>query len=328
MKFNLWILLLLSIIKQSYAQKIIQDYTYEPDSVRIGKGLKDFLPYSEKGFTLILPEARQEFLGTVIALEDYRLYGNDTLKYQSFSIEANKKGLAFLIIATGVPVDLYFSEKSLMYSDTLMKSVFTKYHLPDKNIFLLGEMTCGHRALKYIEYCKNKKSVFNPPIKGVVLIESAIDWVRQWYEGQKQVRDHLTEGGFFEGNMITYLFNENMKATPQTDIRKYIEFSPYSYFDTEMKKPVLYKNLSVRAYTYADIRYWFSAQGKGVYDSNYPDMSGFINEQKLVGNKKAELIVFHSNPYDKLNNTLKSQSNTWDLVDKLELVDWMVNQSH
>src|SRR5664279_6258368 len=151
MKFNLWILLLLSIIKQSYAQKIIQDYTYEPDSVRIGKGLKDFLPYSEKGFTLILPEARQEFLGTVIALEDYRLYGNDTLKYQSFSIEANKKGLAFLIIATGVPVDLYFYEKSLMYSDTLMKSVFTKYHLPDKNIFLLGEMTCGHRALKYIE---------------------------------------------------------------------------------------------------------------------------------------------------------------------------------
>jgi hypothetical protein len=328
MKLNLWILLLLSLTEQSNAQKVFQDYAYEPDSVQIGKGPKDFLTYSEKGFTLILPEGRQEFLGTVIALEDYRLYGGDTLKYQSFSTEATKKGLAFLIIATGVPVDLYFSEKSLMYSDTLMKSIFTRFHLPDKNIFLLGDMTCGHRALKYIEYCKTKKSEFNPTIKGVVLVESAIDWVRQWYEGQKQVRDHLTEGGFFEGNMITYLFNQNMNATPQTDISKYIEFSPYSYFDIEMKKPKLYKDLSIRAYTYADIRYWFSAQGKGVYDSNYSDMSGFINEQKLVGNKKAELIVFHSNPDDKLNNQLKSQSATWDLVNKLELVDWMVNQTH
>lgn len=94
-----------------------------------------------------------------------------------------------------------------------------------------------------------------------------------------------------------------------------------------MKKPKLYLGLSIRAYTYADIRYWFSAQGKGVYDSNFPDMSGFINEQKLIGNKKAELIAFHSNPDDKLNNNLKSQSSTWDLVDKSELVDWIANQS-
>jgi len=327
MKFYLCLLLMFSFIAQSHAQKTIQDYSYEKDSLRIGKGPRAFLPYSEKGFTLILPEGRQDLVGTVIALEDYRLYGRDTLKYQSFSSEATKKGLAFLIIATGVPMDLYFSEKSLVYSDTLMKSVFTQYHLPAKNIFLLGDMTCGHRALKYIEYCKNNKSVFNPPVKGVVLSESAIDWVRQWYEGQKQVRDHLTEGGFFEGNMITYLFHEYIKSTPASDISRYIEFSPYSYFDTEMKKPGFYKDLSIRAYTYADIRYWFSAQGKGVYDSNYPDMSGFINEQKLVGNKKAELIVFHSNPDDKLNDKLKAQSRTWDMVDKLELVDWMVNQS-
>ena len=295
----------------------------------LGKGPTDFSSVQRKGLHAYLPEGTPNFLGTVIALEDYRLYGNDTLKYQSFRNEASKKGQAFSHHhQQGYRLICIFSEKSLIYSDTLMKNVFTKYHLPNKNVFLMGDMTCGHRALKYIEYCKNKKSVFNPPIKGVILIESAIDWVRQWYEGQKQVRDHLTEGGFFEGNMITYLFSENLKSTPATNIIKYIEFSPYSYFDTEMKKPKLYGDLSIRAYTYADIRYWFSAQGKGVYDSNYPDMSGFINEQKLTGNKKAELIVFHSNPDDKPASKLKSQSATWDLVDKSELVDWIVNQSH
>jgi hypothetical protein len=255
------------------------------------------------------------------------LSAGDSMRYQEFRNESLKRGFAFLTIATGIPVDWYFSENSLRYVDTLMKDTFIKYHLPYKNIFFLGLMTSGHRALKYVEYCKKDRSIFNPAIRGVILSECAIDWVRMWYEAQKQVRDHETASGFFEGSLIHYLFNEHFKVTPATAIDKYIEFSPYSYFDLEMKKPVLYKDLSIRAYTYADIRYWFSAQGKGIYDSNYPDMSGFINEQKLVGNKKAELIVFHSNMEDPLQQHMRRQSTTWDLVDKKELAEWMAGQA-
>ena len=56
-------------------------------------------------------------------------------------------------------------------------------------------------------------------------------------------------------------------------------------------------------------------------------MSGFINEEKLAGNKKAELIVFHSNPDDLQSIEMKRQSATWDLVDKEELINWMVRNS-
>jgi len=157
-----------------------------------------------------------------------------------------------------------------------------------------------------------------------MLCESAIDWVRQWYECQKQVRDHLSATGFFEGSFMTYLFSQYIKGTPADNIQPFIDFSPYSYFDTKMEKPKLYKDLAIRAYTYADIRYWFSAQGKGIYDSNYPDMSGFINEQVLVGNKNASLIVYNSSTTDPLKNDMRRQSTTWDLIDKKELVDWMV----
>jgi hypothetical protein len=157
-----------------------------------------------------------------------------------------------------------------------------------------------------------------------VLCESAIDWVRQWYECQKQVRDHLSATGFFEGNFITYLFAQHIKATPATDLQKFIDFSPYSYFDTKMEKPKLYTNLAIRAYTFADIRYWFSAQGKGIYDSNYPDMSGFINEQVLAGNKNASLMVYSSGLTDPLKNGMRRQSTTWNLIDKKELIDWMI----
>ena len=298
--------------------------------LRYGDGSNDIFPYSDRGYTLILPDKETPPFGTIVMLDDRKIDLQDTTKSQYIHIdrEANAKGFAVLYIATGIPVDLYFSPGSLRYVDSLMKQVFRKYDLPDRNIFLLGAMVSGHRALKYIEYCKQDRSgSFHPTISGVVVSESAIDWVRQWYECQKQVRDSLTAVQYFEGNFVTYLFLKNLKKTPAANIDAFIDFSPYSYFDTKMKKPKLYKDLAVRAYTFADTRYWFSAPGKGIYDSNYPDMSGFINEQKIIGNKRAELIVFHSNPGDPLKNELRRQSATWDLVDKVELIDWMIKEA-
>jgi len=328
MKTLIQSLLLFLLIAPLRSQQIFDEYTKLNGNLRYGAGKSDVIPFGERGYTLILPDKSIATRGSIIMLNDQKTDLSDTSNTQQIHIarEANKKGFAVLYVSTGIPMDLYFSAASLIYVDTLMKRIFRQYRLPDRNIFLLGSMVSGHRALKYIEYCRKGKSVFNPDLTGVVVCESAIDWVRQWYECQKQVRDNATPVKYFEGNFITWLFKENIKTTPVTDINAYIDFSAYSYFDTKMTKRELYKDLAIRAYTFADTRYWFSAQGYGVYDSNYPDMSGFINEQKLAGNKKAELIVFHSNPDDPQKNELRRQSATWDLVDKTELIDWMIAQ--
>lgn len=312
--------------KATFAQRVIENYTRQQGLVRYGPGESDIFPYGDRGFTLVLPDDGHPVAGTVVDLAGARVSGDDSIRNAEFQQESLKKGFAFLTVATGIPVDWYFSESSMKYVDSIMQDTFARYRLPNKNIFFLGVMTSGHRALKYLEYCKKGKSGFHPAVKGVILCESAIDWVRMWYESQKQVRDHATETSLFEGKLIHYLFDQQFKATPAEAIDKYIEFSPYSYFDLTMSKRALYTDLSIRAYTYADIGYWFSAQGKGIYDSNYPDMSGFVNEQKLAGNKKAELIVYHSSPDDRVQSQMRRQSATWDLVDKKELAEWMVNQ--
>ena len=329
MKKILFITLAISLAGHTRSQKIYENYTRVNDVLRYGEGEKQVFPCGSKGFTLIMPDTKEELKGIVLMLDDDKIDLKDTAQKHYIQIhqQANARGFAVLDISTGIPVDLYFSSTSLIYVDSVMKEVFFTYHLPNKNIFLMGSMVSGHRALKYIEYCRSGRSVFHPAIKGVVLSESAIDWVRQWYECQKQVRDHMTDVQTFEGNFLTYLFKQNLHETPITDIQKIIDFSPYSYFDTKMEKPRLYQDLAIRAYTYADIRYWFSAPGKGVYDSNYPDMSGFINEQVWVGNKKASLIVFSSSLTDPLQKDLRKQSATWNLVDRNELMDWVVSQT-
>jgi hypothetical protein len=130
---------------------------------------------------------------------------------------------------------------------------------------------------------------------------------------------------YFEGSLIAYLFKVNFHETPQTNIEKYLEFSPYSYFDTKMRNIKYFKDIAVRAYTFAPINYWFSATGKGVYDCNFPDMSGLIDELKIAGNKKAELVVFSNDKREKTDK-MEEQSNTWGLIDKNELVGWFLHQ--
>jgi hypothetical protein len=63
---------------------------------------------------------------------------------------------------------------------------------------------------------------------------------------------------------------------------------------------------------------------KGVFDTNFPDMVGIINELKLMGNDKNELIVFHQ---DKDNKDRRNPYYTWELVDKEELIEWIITQS-
>jgi hypothetical protein len=321
MKFILQLSISIYFSVTAFSQKIVERYTPQKDSLRFGNGRDDFFPYNDKGYTLIIPESG--VIGTVVTLEDDRMSLLDTSSVNTFYKQANAEGLAYLHISTGIPVELFFNEKSLQFVDATLIKIFNENKLPQKNIFFLGIMTSGHRALKYVEYCQKKNSPLASKITGVVLCESALDWVRQWYEGQKQVRDSRTEVGHFEGKMVTYLFEKHLKCTPITNMEKMVAFSPYSYFDTKMKHIQSYKKLAIRAYTFADTDYWFSAPGKGVYDSNYPDMSGIINELKLAGNKKAELIVFQK---ENTTGQHTKQSGTWGMVDKKELLDWITKQ--
>ena len=56
-------------------------------------------------------------------------------------------------------------------------------------------------------------------------------------------------------------------------------------------------------------------------NTNFPDQVGVINQQKLAGNTKAELKVFIQ---DKTVMDRRNPNYTWSLVNKSELVEWMV----
>src|SRR5689334_5831936 len=128
-------LILYLLAVQSYGQTVIEKYISQTDSLRIGKGKGDFLPYNDRGYTLILPDTTKIITGILVSFED-RKHDLNNNKQQIYQ-EATAKNIAVLYVSTGIPLDLFFSELSLNYIDTTLKNVFTRYRLPNKNIFFL-----------------------------------------------------------------------------------------------------------------------------------------------------------------------------------------------
>lgn len=321
--FAVW----LFIVCQGHAiaQKIVEQYTPQTDSLRIGVKRGDLLPGNEKGYTLILPDDRPagDIAGILISLEDKHVNLRSNLAAQIYP-EATARHFAVLYVSTGIPLDLFFSPKSLAYVDTTLKTVFTKYGLPNKNIFFLGVNLSGHRVLKYIEYFKKGRSEFIPDTRGIVLCDGVLDWVRQWYECKKGIRDNFVQSSVFEGQLITYLLEKNLDGTPKTRLETYLDFSLYSYFDETDRHIKYFKDYPVRAYTEPATMYWINQARKTTFDTNFPDIVGFINEMKLAGNTRSELVIFSQ---DQHPSDRRNPDYTWGLVDKKELMDWITVQA-
>lgn len=317
------LLILLSIFcNNTFAQNLIQEYeSKKNDSIRIGKGEKDFLKYIQKGYTLSIPK-KDKIIGTIILLEGSE-FDKKNKSSKLIYRQANKNGFAVLSVSTEIPLDFYFTDNSSQTSHEIIETAFKKHNLKNDNVFLLGTGLSGHRAMKYVEYVKKNNSDFKLNLTGIVICDSALDWVRQYNEGTRDIRINYSEGSVWEGTLTTYLLKQHLNGTPKTNLENYLDFSSYSYFDEKNRNIKYYKDLAVRAYMQVAIEYWLKEKRKTPFDNNGPDMVGLIAELKLAGNNKSELKVIYPNDS---KSEKKNVDGTWISVDKKELMKWILKQ--
>ncbi|WP_299533542.1 hypothetical protein [Ulvibacterium sp.] len=322
MPFKLFFLFFLTVFSTtSFAQETVE--YYEPvkrDSLKIGKGEKDFLPYIQRGYTLTLPEDKA-VKGVLVFLEDSG-YDKKNRSARQMYDEASKKGFAVLSVSTEIPFDFYFSEISIRSTNELIQKAFSKYNLPNENIFFLGAGLVGHRALKYIESMKRGSDGFWLNIKGIVICNFTLDWTRKWHQHTRDIRiNHID---LWEPTFINYMLETNLKGTPKTAPENYHSFSSYSYYDEKNRNIGIYKNFVVRAYIEPAIKYRLKKYLRTMYENNSTDVVGFLAELELQGNKNTELIILQSedNPSEE-----KNTQSTWDRINKIELVHWILKET-
>ena len=320
--FKLLFTLLLTIFSlKSFSQKIIE--YYEPvkkDSLRIGIEDNDFLPFIQKGYTLMLPE-NNEIKGVLIFLEDSK-YDKKNRSAKLMYTQASEKDFAVLSVSTEIPLDFYFSKSSMNSTHNLIQEVFNKHNLPNENIFFLGASLVGHRAMRYIKFMKEDNFKFQLKIKGIVACNFTMDFTRKWHQHNRDIR--INQIDLWEPKFINYLLETNLGGTPKTNPENYHDFSSYSYFDEENRNIKIYEDYAVRAYIEPAIKYKLTKQLRTLYENNSTDIVGFLAELKLAGNGNTELIVLQpkDNP-----STKKNTQSTWDAINKDELMDWIQKQT-
>lgn len=320
--FKVFFLLLLTVLStKSFSQKIVE--YYEPvknDSLRVGVGENDFLPFIQKGYTLMLPE-NKEIKGVLIFLEDSK-YDKKNRSSKQMYTQASEKDFAVLSVSTEIPLDFYFSKSSMFSTHKLISEVFDTYNLPNDNIYFLGASLVGHRAMRYIKFMKESDLKFQLKIKGIVACNFTMDFTRKWHQHKRDIR--LNRIDLWEPKFINYLLESNLGGTPKTNPENYHNFSSYSYANEKNDNVKLYKDYAVRAYIEPAIEYKLKKQLRTLYENNSTDIVGFLAELRIAGNENTELIVLQ--PKDNPSQERNTQS-TWDSINKDELMDWIQKQT-
>jgi len=213
LKKGLIFILFAFLTVSTFGQKVVEEYNVpKNDSLRIGKQDSDFLKFISSGFTLSLPDNRKAISGVIVFLEDSKFDDKNKSAKQIYS-QANANGFAVLSVSTEIPLDFYFSENSVLTSQSIIKKVFDKYKLPNKNIFFIGVGLSGHRAMKYIECIKKNNYDFQLNIKGIVLCNTPLDWESQWNEFKREIR--INRNDLWEANFLTYMLETHLNGTPK-----------------------------------------------------------------------------------------------------------------
>lgn len=318
---TLFLLFLTIFSAKSFSQKMVE--YYEPvknDSLRVGIEENDFLPFIQKGYTLMLPE-NKEIKGVLIFLEDSK-YDKKNRSSKQMYTQALEKDFAVLSVSTEVPLDFYFSKSSMISTHKLIREVFDNYNLLNDNIFFLGASLVGHRAMRYIKFMKESDSKFQLNIKGIVACNFTMDFIRKWHQHKRDIR--LNQIDLWEPKFINYLLETNLGGTPITNPENYHNFSSYSYSNEKNENVKLYKDYGVRAYIEPAIKYKLKKQLRTLYENNSTDIVGFLAELRIAGNENTELIVLQ--PEDNPSQERNTQS-TWGSINKDELIDWIQKQT-
>ncbi len=305
--------------QSSFSQQIVTEYQQAiSDSLQTGVGDKDYMPYIQSGYTLMLP-SDNEVKGVLIFLEDSG-YDQKNKSAKTLYEQANNSRFAVLSVSTELPFDFYLTSSSITSASELIKKAFTTHNLPNTNVFFLGPSLTGHRAMQYIKAMKQRSDLFYLNITGIVICDFTLDWTRKWNQHRRDIR--IDKINLWEPRFINYMLEKHLGGSPKTNPDTYHEFSPYSFFDKENRNIKLYSEYPLRAYSKPDIEYRLNNQYRTLYENNLTDIVGFLAELRLAGNDRTDLIIF--NPQD--IKPQKFKQSTWDLIDKQELMEWILSQ--
>lgn len=317
--------MLLFTAAPGHAQVVVERYQPAEGTLRIGLEPDEVIQRTDRGYTLILPEGQGTPAGIVVFLDGFRVDVPDGPPPEgTFDHAALASDVGVLRLTTGNPLDFYFDESTLRDTAHRLEQILEDYDLRDVPVFLAGLSLGGTRALRLAVFFERNRTEFAIRPAAVALVDAPLDMARLWATERDAIAAdfHPTAAG--EGRWVTYLLEANLGGPPSEAWDAYVTHAPYTHGAPDGGNASHLRELPIRAYHEPDVDWWIENRRKSYYAMNSLDLAGLINQLRLLGNERAELITTHRSRdgYDE-----GATPHTWSIVDDAELVEWFLSMS-
>lgn len=219
--------------------------------------------------------------------------------------EAARAGIAVFIATLQDGVESYsFSAESQECLRGIVDDIRSRFDLEQANYCIGGFSMGGSAAVRYAEQVTD-----NHP-SCVFAIDSPLDYERYRYSTERDV------------NVYRKGMDDSIYVQLLEDITPLVKDSPYLLSDATHSAIIPLKNMPVRYYIEPAEQWWLDNRRTDVLGLNILDATAFINDLRLIGNDRAELIVTSGKGYRNHGQTYHPHS--WTIADTSDLIGWIL----
>ena len=313
-----------------WAQKQFTDYDKLDGSLQVGPTEDIKIGLTERGYTLLLPEAERRLNGLVVVFSGRRKTLENIAEPMKMHDHAFDQGLGLLYVSTGNPVDFYFEDESMLIVRDLIRKAVETHELPLErpldNLSYVGFSIAGTQALKFTIFCKKHPSTCSLRPDSVAVVDAPLDMTRFWRASERAERldSHRLSAG--EGRWVSYWLEQNLGGTPHKNPEAYVEYSPYTHTwentDELGGNAQHLKDIPMRTYAEPDVNWHIEHRRRSYYSMNATDMAALVTDLNIMGNEEAEFIATHNQ-----RANLEENTHSWSIVDEADLMRWFASKT-
>lgn len=244
----------------------------------------------------------------------------NTLKAIQLHQEAVKNGL--LVVVPSINWGTDSREAECEFLDTVFRQVVNEHQISKNNFILCGLSNGGVIALTYAQLSvKNPKQLYLKP-KGILAVDTPLDKARFYHYCEREIKKNTFAPAVEEAKWLKRRYDSLYGGSPVKHRQKYVDNSIYSYGAKEGGNARYLKDIPLLVFTDLDTDWLINERGRDLNDWNGMDNISMINELRLLGNKKAKVIVSQGKGI-RLDG--KKNPHSWSIINTTTCMEWMLD---
>ena len=243
--------------------------------------------------------------------------------YGQFSNPKLATDAGFVLVSITPEADYFqtlFAANILKMSNEMIAEICQKNKIPTNKVIMGGLSAAGTLALRLAEEGhKPKRNKLTIKPAAVFAIDPPLDYERFWVECNRKVKLNFHPVAVGEGREVLRRLKMAFGGSPAQFQQKYWAAAPYSHNAPNGGQIALLKNMPIRIYHEPDVDWWIENRRQDYSAMNSVDCAGAINDLRILGNTRAQLIGTTNRGYRE-DGTRHPHS--WSIVDEKDLVDW------